>query len=334
VSLKVSALIPTYNRRTYLFRAIDSVLAQTVPVDEIIVVDDGSTDGTAEAIRSRYGSLVAVFRQENMGVSAARKRAVEEARGEWAAFLDSDDEWLPERNAALLRAASMLPPTVAWIFGNTKFVLDEGEGDTIFDENGLVVDHGPRVFEDPLSELVWDRSRPRACAVWASLIRRSTLIELECFREGLCHGEDFLAAMQVASRYLFAAIPSLVSKCYRTSDLKESSLEFNLRSSADGYRAGILAYALAAQTAEAKTWGKLHAQSVRGLCKLRAQQGLSSRRLALDQFTFGISARSIMFLGAAMLGPVFFRSGFAMKRKLRTIYNHKAIPPHSSLPGS
>lgn len=331
--MKVSALIPTYNRRAYVFRAIDSVLAQTVPVDEIIVVDDGSTDGTAEAIRTRYGTRIRVFRQENMGVSGARKRAVEEARGEWAAFLDSDDEWLPGRNAALLKAASTVPPTVAWIFGNTEFVVDEGGGGTIFDENRLIIDGGPKVFTNPLSELIWDLSRPRACALWASFIRRSALMELECFSEGLCHGEDFLAGMQVASRYLFAAIPDVVSKCYRTSDLKQSSLEHNLRSSADGYRAGILAYALAARTAGANPWGKLHAESVRGLCKLRAQEGLPSRRLALDQFNFGISARSIIFAGAAMLGPLFFRGGSAVKRKLRVIYKQKLVPPRAILPG-
>jgi glycosyltransferase involved in cell wall biosynthesis len=315
--LKVSALIPTYNRRTHIFRAIESILAQTVPVDEIIIVDDGSTDGTAEAIRSRYGSRVSLVKQENMGVSAARKRAIEEARTEWVAFLDSDDEWLPERNAELLRAASTLPPGVAWIFGNTEFVTDEGEGGTIFSENGLVIDQNPHMFKDPLSQLMWDHSRPRACVLESSLIRRSVLMELKCFSEGLRSSEDLLAGLQVASRYLLAAIPPIVTKCYRTSDLLGSSLEHNSRSSADRIRAGILGYALAARTAGSDPWGELYAESVRKLCKLRAQNGLASRRLALDQFKFSRSVRSVVFVGAAMLGPLFFRAGYAAKRKLR-----------------
>jgi glycosyltransferase involved in cell wall biosynthesis len=78
-------------------RASDSVLPQTVPADEFIVVDDGSSDGSAEAIRSRYASRIEVFWQENLGVSAARMRGLEETRGEWITFLDSDDEWLPTK---------------------------------------------------------------------------------------------------------------------------------------------------------------------------------------------------------------------------------------------
>ena len=86
--MKVSALIPTYNRRKYIFRAIDSILSQTPPVTELIVVDDGSTDGSADAIEERYGSKVRLIRQENTGVSGARLRAIHEARGEWIAFLE------------------------------------------------------------------------------------------------------------------------------------------------------------------------------------------------------------------------------------------------------
>ena len=95
--MKISTVIPTYNRRDHVLRAIKSVLAQTVAVDEIIVVDDGSTDGTAEAIGSRYGSSVRLFRQKNGGVAAARNRGIREARGEWIALLDSDDIWLPTK---------------------------------------------------------------------------------------------------------------------------------------------------------------------------------------------------------------------------------------------
>jgi glycosyltransferase involved in cell wall biosynthesis len=70
--LKISVVIPTYDPRAHVIRSIERVLAQTTPVSEIVVVDDGSTDGTAEAIRGRHGSRIAVSEQENAGVSAAR----------------------------------------------------------------------------------------------------------------------------------------------------------------------------------------------------------------------------------------------------------------------
>ena len=107
--MKVSALIPTYNRRAYVMRAIESVLSQSVPADEVIVVDDGSNDDTVEQVEGRFGSKVRVVRQENRGVSGARLRAIKEARGEWIAFLDSDDEWSPGRQAYLLEALKKLP---------------------------------------------------------------------------------------------------------------------------------------------------------------------------------------------------------------------------------
>src|SRR5256885_6424615 len=125
--MKVSAVIPTYNRRDYIRRAIDRVLAQTVPVDEIVVIDDGSTDGAAELIKSTYGSRVRVVQQANSGFCAARRRGVHEAKGEWIAFLDSDDEWTSDRNAQLLAAAAAVPEDVAWIFGDMRVVTDAGE---------------------------------------------------------------------------------------------------------------------------------------------------------------------------------------------------------------
>lgn len=317
--MNVSALIPTYNRREYVFRAIDSVLRQTVPVDEIIVVDDGSTDGTAEAIRSRYGSRVAVFSQKNSGVSVARKRAIEEARGKWMAFLDSDDEWVPERNAALLKAASLVPETVAWIFGDSEYVWDKGPEGTIYGELGLVIDDDPRIFDHPISELIWDCKRPRPCVLESSFIRRSALQELQCFAEGLRHTEDFLASLQVASRYSFAAIPHVVTEVYRTSDLRDTSLERNGFFSEDHHRGAILGYAVAGQTAGAVPWGALHATSVRTFCGARARQGLPIRRLALDQFKFGISARSVLFFSAAMLGSRLYRAALAARDKLQAV---------------
>ena len=92
----VSVIIPNYNYAQYLREAIDSVLAQSYPEIEIIVVDDGSTDGSKE-ILDGYGNRVQAIFQRNQGVSAARNNGVKASRGEFVAFLDADDSWLPAK---------------------------------------------------------------------------------------------------------------------------------------------------------------------------------------------------------------------------------------------
>ncbi len=99
----VSVVIPTFNRRQLVRGAVASVCAQRDADYEIIVVDDGSTDGTAEALRAEFGSRIRVVCTENHGVSSARNRGVAESHGELIAFLDSDDLWLPAKLAAQAR---------------------------------------------------------------------------------------------------------------------------------------------------------------------------------------------------------------------------------------
>ncbi len=91
-----SVIIPVHNRKTTVLRAIESVTHQTAPLREIIVIDDGSTDGVGDLLRSEYPKIK-LLTQPNLGVSAARNRGIAESRGEWLAFLDSDDEWLPAK---------------------------------------------------------------------------------------------------------------------------------------------------------------------------------------------------------------------------------------------
>jgi len=99
--MTVSVIVPTFNRRFMVMEAVASVLAQERVRMETIVVDDGSTDGTGEALKSLAGDVRYVF-QPNAGVSAARNLGLKLSSGEWVAFLDSDDLWLPGKLAAQL----------------------------------------------------------------------------------------------------------------------------------------------------------------------------------------------------------------------------------------
>lgn len=110
VAPRVSVVMPVYNGEAYLATAIDSVLGQTQPDVELVVVDDGSSDGSA-AILARYGDRIRVLHQANAGVSAARNAGVAAARGEFLAFLDSDDWWEPDFLASMVGA--MADPTTA-----------------------------------------------------------------------------------------------------------------------------------------------------------------------------------------------------------------------------
>ncbi len=103
--IKISVAIPAYNRADYLRETLDSILNQSYPASEIIVVDDGSTDHTPDVLAG-YGNKIKSIRIENSGAAIARKTAAEASTYPWLAFCDSDDVWLPhhlERRVALLK---------------------------------------------------------------------------------------------------------------------------------------------------------------------------------------------------------------------------------------
>lgn len=106
--MRVSVVIPTHDRASQVERAVHSVLEQTVAAHEILVIDDGSSDGTAERLRGRFPT-VRVEVQANKGVSAARNNGIAKATGEWIALLDSDDEWLPAKLERQLAALAEAP---------------------------------------------------------------------------------------------------------------------------------------------------------------------------------------------------------------------------------
>jgi glycosyltransferase involved in cell wall biosynthesis len=196
-----------------VLRAIESVLAQTVPVQEIVVVDDGSTDGTAEAIRKRYGPAVSVFRQENAGVSAARNRAIREARGEWMAFLDSDDEWLPSKIERQVEALKALGSDFGLCF--TNCIYDEGTDTdySIFQEAEFEDQGAFGPFEDPAEYLLGPTSPLR---IQSTLVLKSLLDEIEGFDEGITIMEDLDVFFRLTFKTRFCFVSDLLVRIDRS----------------------------------------------------------------------------------------------------------------------
>jgi len=120
----VSVIIPTFNRKKLLQRALRSVYQQTYSSIEVIVVDDGSTDETAAMIKENFPKTKYLF-QKNTGVSAARNLGIKNARGQWIAFLDSDDEWLPEKLEKQICFLNASP--LSWVQTRERWIRDGKE---------------------------------------------------------------------------------------------------------------------------------------------------------------------------------------------------------------
>jgi glycosyltransferase involved in cell wall biosynthesis len=183
----VSVVIPTWNRRDLVARAVESVLAQTRPPEEVIVVDDGSTDGTAASLAERFPDLNLV-EQENRGVSAARNRGVHEAAGSWIAFLDSDDRWLETKLERQLAAIEASPD---YLLCHT---------DEIWIRRGRRVN--PMKKHRKYGGHIFERALP-LCVVSPSsvLLQRRLFDEVGLFDEALPACEDYDLWLRVTARF-------------------------------------------------------------------------------------------------------------------------------------
>lgn len=183
---KVSVVIPTYDRIETLPRSLDSVINQTFSDWELIVVDDGSNDGTDEMVLRDY-SAVRLHRQERTGVSSARNAGGALASGEWIAFLDSDDAWLPEK---LERQLSSLA---------TEPELRLSHTDEIWIRNGMRVNQ-PKEYAKSGGHLY--RRCLRLCCICPSsvLIRKDFFEELGGFDEAFPACEDYDLWLRITAR--------------------------------------------------------------------------------------------------------------------------------------
>jgi len=185
---KVSVIIPTYNRLPMVRDAVDSVLAQDFEDLELIVVDDGSTDGTAEEMK-KYGGRVKLLRHaENKGVSAARNRGILQARGKYIGFLDSDDLWVKGK----------LKVQVAFLDDNPQYPLCYT--DEIWIRKGKRVN--PMGKHSKYSGWIFEKCLPLCIISPSSAMMRKTLFSrVGLFDEALPVCEDYDFWLRVSARF-------------------------------------------------------------------------------------------------------------------------------------
>ena len=185
--MRISVIIPTFNRAGTLKRAIESVLRQTLQPYEVIIIDDGSNDGTKELVSYSYPSIKYIY-QVNKGVSSARNVGIKYANGDWIALLDSDDEWLPSKLDSQVKAIRA-NPAIEFFHTNEIWI-----------RNGVQVNqmkkhkkHGGFIFEKCL-----DMCRISPSSV---LIKKDIFDNIGMFNESLKVCEDYELWLKITSKF-------------------------------------------------------------------------------------------------------------------------------------
>lgn len=191
-AVRVSVIIPTYNRESCVVKAINSVLNQTFENYEIIVVDDGSTDGTRSAIQP-FSIQIKYLYQNNAGVSAARNAGIAAASGEWIAFLDSDDEWAPDFLARQMEAIHQ-NRDICMQVADCRYCDQAGEKASYFETNRAIEKFNGSDYYRPREPFVF-LLRHLSWQVGSAVIRRDIIKKAGLFDVNFNIGEDqdFLA---------------------------------------------------------------------------------------------------------------------------------------------
>jgi glycosyltransferase involved in cell wall biosynthesis len=210
---RLSVVIPTWNRARLVCEAVESVLRQEGGDLEVIVVDDGSTDGTAEAIERRFGKSVKLLRMATRsGVGAARNEGVGQATGDLLAFLDSDDLWLPGKLKAELDVLERFPDAEA-IFSDSRFIADgQFVGTSRFADNGALAATGGRAQWVDDSPWLWTIPRNGISTCGITLCRRAvTKLGQPLFATDLHFCEDWELEVRLYQECRVVALPEVFS---------------------------------------------------------------------------------------------------------------------------
>jgi glycosyltransferase involved in cell wall biosynthesis len=212
--LRVSVVIPAYNAAWCVGRAVDSVLTQLYADREVIVVDDGSSDTTADVL-ARYSGAIRVVTKRNGGLSSARNSGIRAAAGDLVAFLDADDYWLP---AKLSRQVALLDSRPEIGFCSTAAALEAPDGSKLGDWACT----GPA--DDMLRE-IFARNAAVAGSASAVLVRRELFSRAGMFDESLRSLEDIDMWMRLAAIARYACVPEPLTVILRNPDSMSRKLD-------------------------------------------------------------------------------------------------------------
>jgi glycosyltransferase involved in cell wall biosynthesis len=216
----LSVVMPTRNRAGLVCEAIESALRQREGQVEVIVIDDASTDDTAEVLAKRFGSRIQYLRHsERRGAGESRNTGIPVARGHLLAFLDDDDLWLPGKLEAELSVFEQFPDAEAVVSDSLTFVQGEAAEQSIFARNGLLAatEGRPRLTSE--CGWLWTNSM-NGVAMCSITLRRSVLDHLEetWFPVDLTTCEDWEFEMRVYHRCKVVALPQVYSYVRRLDD--------------------------------------------------------------------------------------------------------------------
>lgn len=215
---KISVIIPTYNRTHLLGRAIQSVLRQTYQDFEIIIIDDASTDGTEKLVKDFNDNRIIFLRLEkNRGGSAARNTGIKNSSGEYIAFLDSDDEWLPEKLEKQVN-----------VFNNAEKTL--GVVYTAFYKENWNTQHDPPLHRGDIFNLILIKNFVGTTST--VLIRKECFNKAGVFDETLPGCQDWDMWIRVAQYYEFYFLNEILVKYYH----QVKSITMDKKASVEGHK--------------------------------------------------------------------------------------------------
>jgi glycosyltransferase involved in cell wall biosynthesis len=188
-----SVVIPLYNGELTIERAINSVLKQSYPQFEIVVVDDGSTDSSSSKLLNIKDPRLRVIKQKNRGVSAARNKGIAEARNEWIAFLDADDEWLPDFLVVIVALMKKYPACT--VLSTGYFNCSSVGSYTLPIRKRLIFEGDDGVVPNYFQVSTYSSPPITSSSV---VIKKEKLLEIGCFPEGVASGEDLITWSSLA----------------------------------------------------------------------------------------------------------------------------------------